>query len=73
MDFQKISDRKLKEFIRIWEEIPSIRTLNDLSKYIKALQESYKRFSDESYWKIQYFKEHPEATIEDFQMWFREI
>ena len=73
MEFQKISDKKLKDWIRIWEEIPKIRNLSDLNVYISALTESFKRFSDESYWKIEYFKEHTEATIDDFNMWFREI
>lgn len=73
MDFQKMSDKKLKDFIRIWEEIPSVRTLNDLNTYITALQEAFKRFSDESYWKIEYFKQFPQATIDEFYVWFREM
>jgi hypothetical protein len=73
MDFQKMSDKKLKDFISAWELIPSTRILNNIDTYIEALTESYKRFSDESYWKIEYFKEHPDHDINQFQMWFREI
>jgi hypothetical protein len=73
INFSKFSDRKLKDFISAWELIPGTRILNSIDTYIAALKESFNRFKDESYWKIEYFREHPEATIQDFEMWFREI
>jgi hypothetical protein len=72
-DFEKMSDKKLKEWLRLWEEMPKVRNLNDLNTYIEALQESAKRFNDESYWKIEYFREHPNNDIHDFYVWFKEI
>lgn len=73
MNFQKMSDKKLKDWIRVWEEQPLTRTLSGIDAYVTALRESFKRFNDESYWKIEYFKENPTKTIDDFQLWFREI
>ena len=73
IDFTKYSDKKLKNFIDLWEQCPVTRSLNSINIYIEALRESYKRFSDESYWKIEYFKSNPNSTIDDFEMWFREI
>lgn len=49
------------------------RSLNSIDVYIEALRESYKRFGDESYWKIEYFKKNQKATIDDFKIWFREM
>jgi hypothetical protein len=73
IDFEKMSDKKLKEWISEWEQYPLTRNLSGIDVYTEALKESFKRFNDESYWKIEYFKEHLTATIDDFQMWFREI
>ncbi len=70
--FKKYSDKKLKNFIDLWEQCPVTRSLNSVEIYIEALTESYKRFKDESFWKIEYFKKHPENTIDQFQLWFRE-
>lgn len=73
MDFTKFSDKKLKEWISGWEQYPLTRNLCGIDCYTEALKESYKRFNDESYWKIEYFKQFPNNTIEQFEMWFREI
>jgi hypothetical protein len=73
INFSKYSDKKLKNFIDLWEQCPMTRSLNSYAVYAEALTESFKRFSDQSYWKMEYFKEHLEATIEDFEIWFREI
>jgi hypothetical protein len=71
--FTKYSDKKLRRWIELWELSPATRFLNSIDTYIEALKESYIRFKDESYWKIEYFKGHPESTINDFYIWFREI
>lgn len=73
IDFTKYSDKKLKNFIDLWEQCPVTRSLNSVDTYVEALTESYKRFSDQSYWKIEYFKQFPENDINQFNMWFREI
>lgn len=73
MDFIKMSDKKLKEWIAGWEEFPLTRHLCNINVYTEALKESFKRFNDESHWKIEYFKQFPEATIEEFYSYFREI
>jgi hypothetical protein len=57
----------------MWEQCQTTRSLNSIDAYIEALKESFKRFQDESYWKIEYFKQFPENTIEQFELWFREI
>ena len=71
-DFSKFSDKKLKEWINGWEQYPPTRYLCDWNTYTEALKESFKRFQDESYWKIEFFRNNPLATIEDFNIWFRE-
>lgn len=73
MNFQKMSDKKLKDWIQVWEEQPLTRTLSGIDTYVTALRESFKRFNDESYWKIEYFNQFPKSTIQEFNIWFREI
>jgi hypothetical protein len=72
MDFTKYSDKKLKDWIELWEISPVTRSLNSIDTYIEALKESFKRFSDQSYLKISYFKYRPNSTIEEFNSWLRE-
>jgi hypothetical protein len=72
MDFQKMSDRKLKNWIDEWELCVPTRILNPVDIYVEALKESFKRFQDQSYLKISYFKHKPNASIEEFNSWLRE-
>lgn len=72
MEFEKMSDKKLKRFIDMWESIPSVRLLNPLYTYIEALKELFKRFQDQSYLKISYFTNKPNASITEFNSWLSE-
>jgi hypothetical protein len=68
-----MSDKKLKRWIELWELSPVTRSLSGIDTYVEALKESFERFQDESHWKIEYFKQFPNNTIDQFEIWFREI
>ncbi|MFW5891239.1 MAG: hypothetical protein ACOCUI_03375 [bacterium] len=71
-DFTKYSNKKLKRFLWEWESLPSTRILNDINTYIKARQEAFKRWDDNSYYYIIFFNCRPNATLKDFKVWLRE-
>lgn len=72
-DFTACSDKKLKNFMREWEDSLPSRRLIGINTYINARKEAFKRWNDNSNYYISFFTQTPSATIDKFNRWFREI
>ena len=72
-NIKRYSNKKLKIFLWEWENLLPTRKIININTYIAARKEAFRRWNDNSYYYIQFFSNNPEASIDDFQMWFKEI